>query len=172
MKRLTALILILFMIPGLWACGQKEEFVSPVNFYYLRAPLPNGEIHHGSADSVIVPEIREGDGHQANHADLLDIYLLGPLDEDCRSPYPVGTTLEEFTLENGVASIVLSDDFGELTGIDLSLACGCLTLTIMDMTGAESVSIQAESAMLDGKAAITMDRNTLVLIDNTPAETN
>lgn len=171
MKRLFAIILLFLMLPCLCACAQ-EKILFPVTFHYLRAPLPNGEISHGAPDSVIVPEIREGDGHQEDFTFLLDIYLLGPLESTCRSPFPVGTRLEEFTLENGAASIVLSDDFGELTGIDLTLACGCLTMTVMDLTGAETVTILTEDTLLDGKESITMDRSNIILIDEANPETD
>lgn len=172
MKRLRAVILLFLMLPCLLACAQEEEILYPVSFHYLRAPQPNGEVYHGAADSVIAPEVREGDGYQNDPVYLLELYLLGPLNRDYRSPYPVGTFLEAFSMENGVVQITLSDDFGELSGIDLTLACGCLTLTVLDLTGAESVTIRAEDTLLDGKESITMDRGTMILTDDTTAETN
>lgn len=172
MKRLSVLLLLFLMLPALCACAPEKEIDAPVSYHYLRAPQSNGEIHHGSADSVITAEIRESAGHEGDYAYLLEIYLLGPLDPDYRTPYPVGTFLEEFSLENGIADITLSDNFGELTGIDLTLACGCLTLTVMDLTGAETVIIRAEDAQLDGKESITMDRGSIILTDDTVAETN
>ncbi len=171
MKRLTALLLLVFMLPCLFACA-REEITYPVAYHYLRAPEPNGEIDHGSADSVIAPEIREGDGHQGDYNYFLDIYLLGPLDRDFRSPYPVGTSLKGFTWEDGAATVLLSDHFGSLSGIDLTLACGCLTLTVMDLTGADTVTITAEDTLLDGKESVTMDRGNLFLTDDTTPETN
>lgn len=172
MRRLTAILLLLLLLPGLCACAQEEELIAPVSFHYLRSPLPNGEILHGTADSVIAPEIREGNGYLDDPVYLLELYLLGPLDRDYRSPYPVGTYLEEFSVENGAVSITLSDNFGELTGIDLTLACGCLTMTVMDLVEAESVTIRAEDTLLDGKEFITMDRSNMLLVDNTTPETN
>lgn len=171
MKRIVAAVLLLLLLPVLCACAPDKEIVSPVSFHYLRTPQPNGEIHHGSADSVITAEIRESADHAKDYSYLLDIYLLGPLDANCRTPYPVGTFLEEFTLENGIAHITLSDNFGSLTGIDLTLACGCLTLTVMDLTGADTVIIRAEGTMLDGRESVTMDRSSIILTDNTVPET-
>ena len=170
MKRLTALLLAILTLLSLWGCEQAQEIVCPVSFHYLRAPLSNGEIAHGSADSVIAPEIREGDGRDILY--LLDIYLLGPLDRDFRSPFPVGTTLEDFSMEDGTANLLLSDELGKLSGIDLTLACGCLTLTVMDLTGAETVTIRAERTLLDGKESLTMDRSLILIDDTAPEETD
>lgn len=171
MKRLTAILLLILMLPCLCACT-REEMVYPVAYHYLRTPESNGEIYHGSADSVIAPEIREGDGHQGDNTYFLEIYLLGPLDREFRSPFPVGTALKGFTLEDGVATVLLSDHFGTLSGIDLTLACGCLTLTVMDLTGADTVTIMTKDTLLDGKESITMDRSNLFLTDDTTPETN
>ena len=166
MKRLIAIALLLLMLPGLWACAQEKELVYPIAYHYLRAPLPNGQIAHGSADSLIGTELREGDGYQQDPSWLLDLYLHGPLDRSYRTPFPVGTSLRQLIVEDSGATVVLSRQFAKLTGADLSLACGCLTLTVMDLTGAESVTILVEGALLDGKESITMDKTNLILVDN------
>ena len=172
MKRLIAMILLLLMLTGLCACAQGKELVYPIAYHYLRAPQLNGEIPHGSSDSLIGAELREGDGYQENLSLLLDVYLHGPLDRDYRSPFPVGTALRELTVQDGTATVVISYHLATLTGVDLTVACGCLSLTVMDLTGAESVIITAEDALLDGKKSVTMDRNSLVLMDTASPETN
>ena len=171
MKRLTAALLLILTVLSMTACAQDEEPVHPVAYHYLRAPLDNGEILHGSADSVIAPEIREGDGHQGDLSHLLDIYLLGPLDHDYRSPFPVGTALISITVDGVHASLVLSRQFANHNGIDLTLACACLTMTVMDLTGVETVTISADESQLDGKASITMDRSSMILTDTATPET-
>ncbi len=167
MKRMIAIALLFLALPCLCACSQEKDLVYPISYHYLRAPLPNGQIEHGSADSLIGTEIREGDGYQQNPSLLLDVYLHGPLDRNFRTPFPVGTALRQLTVQDAKATVVLSQQFANLTGVDLSLACGCLTLTVMDLTGAESVTIISHGALLDGKESITMDRTNLILVDNT-----
>ena len=172
MKRWIAILLLVLALAGLLGCVQDKEFVYPVSYHYLRAPLANGEIQHGTADSLIAAELREGNGYQNNLALLLDLYLHGPLDQDHRTPFPVGTALRELSVKDSVATVVLSRQFASLTGIDLSLACGCLTLTVMDLTGAETVVISAEDTLLDGAESISMNRESMILIDNTTIETD
>ena len=172
MKRAIAVLLVLFMFTGLCACTQEKDIVYPIAYHYLRVPQANGEIAHGSADSLIGSEVREGDGYQDNLTLLLDVYLHGPLDKDFRSPFPVGTALRSLNLQDQTAAVMISSHLATLTGVDLTVACGCLALTVMDLTGASTVIITAENALLDGKESVTMDRNNLVLIDNTNPEFN
>ena len=44
--------------------------------------------------------------------------------------FPKGVELVKFSLEGGCAYITVSDFFSTLTGINLQLACACLTLTV------------------------------------------
>ena len=170
MKRWIAVCLLFVLILSLAACSITEKIEYPVSYHYLRAPMANGEIHHGSEDSVIAPEIREGAPYQDNITLLLDLYLHGPLDKNFQTPFPVGTALRSLTVEGTHANVVLSRSFAKQSGIDLSLSCACLTLTVMDLTGAETVTISVQGEQLDGKDSITLDRSNLILTDTaTPA---
>ena len=170
MKRLVAIILLLVLLPGMTACAPSKDLAYPVSYHYLRAPLPDGEIFHGSTDSVIASELREGDGYQNDLTHLIEIYLLGPLDPNFRSPFPVGTALKAFTVSGTQAFVVLSRHFANYNGMELSLACACLTLTVMELTGAESVTISVDGFQLDGNASITMDRSNMILTDTATPE--
>lgn len=172
MRKLTAILLLLCIAVSLNACTQQEKLTDPVAFHYLRAPLPNDELTHGSADSVIAAELREGADYRHDLELMLDIYLHGSLDKAYLSPYPVGTTLRQFSVEGAEASIILSHHFRALSGMDLTLACACLSLTIMDLTGAESVTISTEGSLPDGTNSITMTRDDLILIDTATPESN
>ena len=165
MRKPTAIILLLCITLLLTSCTTKEEFEYPVTFHYLRSTQANDTLSHGAADSVIAPELREGAEYRNDLELMLDIYLHGPLDKAYVSPYPVGTTLRQLTLEGTAASVVLSDHFASLTGMDLSLACACMTMTVMELTDAESVTISTESGLPDGMEAVTMTRSDLILVD-------
>ena len=107
MKRLMTAILLITMLLSLCACVQEEQMVAPVSYYYLRSPLPNGEVIHGSADSVILADIRESAGRENDYDYLLKIYLTGPQDARFQSPFPRNTFLMNFKLEDGTATLVL-----------------------------------------------------------------
>lgn len=171
MKRFICIVLCFVMVFCLFACTQQQEkFVKPISFYYLRVQLPD-QIHHGAADSVISPEIREGQLISKDIKMLLDYYLAGPITADYDSPFPQGTTLVEWHTEGATLCVTLSDEAAELTGIELTLACACLTKTFLELREFEAVRIQAESLPLDGKASITMDDTSLLLLDTTMIDT-
>ena len=170
MKRIFAILMLLLLPLSLLGCSKEPEFAAPVSFYYLRAPMPNGEVVHGSPDSVIFADIRESAGRETDYEYLLKLYLTGPQDERYESPFPRSTFLTEFKLENGIATLVLTDNLAKLTGIDLSLACGCLTMTVLEMTDAQLVIIQTENELLNGKDRLIYQRDSFLLFDDTLPE--
>ena len=160
-KRLICLILLLGICVSLPACRQQQEkFQVPVNFYYLRQ-----EATFGSADSLIAPVTAEGINYSNDPVGLLTEYLRGPGDSRCLSPFPAGTYIVSMELVNNIVRLTLCEDFATLTGMDLTAACACLTLTVLDLTGANSVRIYAEGATLNGSDYIRMDRSCINLID-------
>ena len=172
MKQGIAIMLLLLLPFGLWGCAKEPELTAPVSFYYLRAPLPNGEVIHGTTDSVILADIRESAGRETDYDYLLKLYLTGPQINKYQNPFPRSTFLTGFSLENGTATLVLTDNFAKLAGIDLSLACGCLTMTVLEMTGAEQVIIRVENELLGGKDQLVFDRNSFLLFDDTLPESD
>ena len=169
MKRLFCLLICCAMMASLCACSpQQEEFVDPIKLYYLQIQ-PQDHIHHGSADSIIAPEIREGYRLRNQTTLLLDTYLTGPATEFCRSPFPAGTRLIGFTMDGKKLSVTLSDEIAQLGGIELILACACLSRTCLELWDFDEVQIMAETAQLDGKAMIIMNKTNYLLTDDTVA---
>lgn len=162
MKRSIAMILILCLLAALGGCaGDQEEILDPVDFYY-----PRTGVSFGTDDGVIGSEAREASGHRENPAYLISVYLHGPQSEGLRQIFPVETRLLSLKIIDDEARLLLTDSFAQLTGVDLTLACACLTATAMELTGAQSVRIEAASKTLDGKDSITMNSSTLLLLDD------
>ena len=161
MKRLIPLLLIFALLLSLSACQTKQEkFQVPVNFYF-----PRQEATFGSADSLIAPVTAEGMGYSGDPVGLLTVYLQGPKDNRYRSPFPTGTKIESMELVNGIVRLTMNEAFADLTGLDLTIACACLTLTVLDLTQANSVRISVAGTTLNGESYIRMDRSTLTLLD-------
>ena len=73
--------------------------------------------------------------------------LAGPTaDSDLISPIPQGTVLQGWSLNNGILHIDLSRPYGDLVGVDLTLADYCLTLTLAQLEGVEGVYITVNGA--------------------------
>ena len=166
MKRVISILLIFVLAFSLAACVYEEEpeLVDPVNFYYLRVQDPEN-LYHGTADSVVLAEQREAFGVRDFLTVLLERYLSGPTSEGLVSPFPAGTKLKAWELSGNMLTLTLSNEIAQLSGMDLTLACACLTVTCLELTDAEAVQIRAESATFGSKASITMTRNDLVLLD-------
>lgn len=74
-------------------------------------------------------------------AELLAALLDGPTQEGHASPFPPGVTLREWRLEEGVLTVNLSEQYGGLTDISLTLADYCIVLTLGQLEGVEAVEI-------------------------------
>lgn len=169
MKRLFVLLLITALCSPLLGCAKETAHIQePVSFYYRRKTLAYGE-----ENSVILSENRESVGHQNSPEYLLKEYLAGPISDNLARTFPPRTTLVQLTVDNSKATIILSSHIANLTGMDLTIACACLTLTTMELTGAETVEIRAKDALLDDAESIIMDRECLLFLDDSatkPAE--
>ena len=161
MRKISAILLIFAAIVALCSCASDEiEFVSPVKFYYQRR-----ELTYGTDDGVISFEMFEANGHREDHRYLLEQYLNGPSSDELVQVIPRNTAVTGFRLEDGEAYLELSGNFAALEGIDLTIACACLTKTVSAMTGADTLHISAGGEPLDGGTVITMNIADVLLAD-------
>lgn len=160
MKRGICILLALALLSLTGCANDTGRFQEPVSFYYVRE-----EFTYGTADGVIAGEIREAAGLSGDRRQLLNRYLEGPDSAELISPFPAGVRVVELKAEESRLTVVVSDAFAQLTGLDLTVACACLTKTAIGITGCTVVTIQAETAMLDGSKSVTMDEASLFLLD-------
>ena len=154
-------LLCLFLCLALSGCGVSSRYNEPVIFYYLRETY-----QYSDSSGVISAEVREAVGHRDSLSYLLALYLMGPSEEDLRSPFPKDVRI--LSVEQGSTSIhlELNEAAAHLSDAELSLACACLTLTCAGLTGAEVVTVTS------GARSITMTPDSLTLYDDvTPATT-
>lgn len=161
MKRLVIFLLITASLLCLCSCGSKTvEVIEPVNFYYRTVPT-----EYGADASIIAAEVREAHGYTNNYRYLIEQYLNGPKTYDCISPFPAGTTMEEFSMSGSKAQIMLSTHMSLLSGSELMLACACLTRTVCELTGVKAVQISSEGGMLNNEASITLTTDSFTYFD-------
>ena len=155
MKRLTAIFLLcIFLLSG---CG--DTLKDPVTFYYLNSG------YEEDMSSAIGSELREASGHRDDLKYLMALYLMGPAEEDLQSPLPAGTTIQSAQRHDKNVTLTLSDVSDSMTDARFTLACGCLTLTCLDLTDASSVTI------ISGDRSLTLDADDLLLQDLITADT-
>lgn len=156
-KYLTAIFAMLLFISG--CISPATEYEKPVQFYYCAV-----ESGYDVDSTAIQSETRECAASGSIEA-ILNTYLSGPQHEGLRSPFPAAMKLISFTQTESVASITLSEDFSSLAKLELTLACGCIAMTVLGLTDVETVNISAENALLNGQQTITMNAETLQLLD-------
>lgn len=166
MKKTTVCILLLVLFLSLTGC--HNDLNEPANFYY---PRQTDNIQFGVANGLVTVEQRELTGHTGDLQYILSLYLLGPLDTGLYSPFPEGTVLETILLEEGVLTVSLSEDFSQLSGMELTIACACLSSTCFDLADAAQIVILSPKTELYPQVEVTMERNCLTLLDTLPLAT-
>ena len=160
MKRLTALILCVLLI-ALCACGnQKSDLVQPGNFYYC-----SEEISYNSLGGVIQAEVREMKNFHNNAEAMLDAYLLGPHGSEYVTPVPAHTELISLKITDGDAYLMLSDEFAQISGMQLSTACACIAMTLSEYADVDTLHFSVETKQLDNKDEVILCVSDIVLLD-------
>ena len=134
-KRRWLLLLLAALL--LAACGGKEEEQpeGPVLWF-----CAGGGEDHGAA---LAPQPYEG---ELVPEDLLAALLAGPTQEGLSSPFPRGVTLRQCAWNEerpGVLTVDLSEQYGALADVSLSLADYSIVLTLSQAEGVEAVEITA-----------------------------
>lgn len=161
MKRIICLFLA-FCFMLLTGCTQKsDKQYTSVNFYYRTDP-----INYESEEGIITVEARRINGPADDYSDLLMQYLNGARKRECISPFPAGTTLEEFSLNDTEAVVVLSSHLSLLTDYELMIACVCLAKTVFDFSDVQSVRISSLNNYLNGEPYIVIDKDSYVMWDH------
>jgi len=158
MKHVIAAVLLVSLL--LSGCGFFGDRISePVTFYYVRS-----EYDFGREPAVITSEEREASGHRNDLSYLLALYLMGPAQEEHRSPLPPGTRILNPMQKGDSITLELSIPADTFADPELTLACACLTLTCLDITDAKEVTV------LYRERSLTMTRASLTLIDESTVQ--
>ena len=153
-------VFILF-ICSLFLCGcHKEDTTTQAKFYYR-----NNQVNYKD-NGTIGSESYAGTLDPLAYNELINAYLSGPNSQDLSNPFPTGTTLVALTIEQDKASVTLTSNFADITGIDLTIACACLSLTVKEITGCGTAEISAQDALLDNQQSIIIDTNAIQLTDH------
>lgn len=153
MKRSICIVLIIaFLLCGCSLTGERIK--EPVTFYYLCSSFQE------NLCCVVLSEEREASGHTGDLSYLLALYLMGPANDELRSPLPPDTKILSVQQLGEKLMIELSDMDSKLSDIDFSLAGACLTMTCLDISSAGSVTIKS------GSRSVTMDSDSLSLFDS------
>lgn len=141
----AALVLLLSLLCACAAQHAQEMDENGYELYFLSDPNSAG-----GSDAIRAQEKRLTlDGAMETEdcvRALLEALLAGPDEPLLSSPIPEGTALKSLKVSGRRAQIDLSAQYARLTGIDLSLADYCITLT--QLPNVNAVSITADGREL------------------------
>lgn len=164
MKKAMVFLLLFVIVLSHCACLFPTTDPHAVTFYYVK----DNEKFDGISD-IIVPFYPITEIPIDNYTELLKLYFNGPTNYSCYSPFPAGTTLEDLYITRSKAKLTLSPHFATISDVELTIACACLTRTVIGMTGVNSVQILVNGAQLCGEDSLTFNRNSFTYYDDLPA---
>ena len=143
----AALVLLLSLLCACAAQHAQEMDENGYELYFLSDPNSAG-----GSDAIRAQEKRLTlDGAMETEdcvRALIEALLAGPDEPSLSSPIPEGTALKSLKVSGRRAQIDLSAQYARLTGIDLSLADYCITLTLTQLPNVNAVSITADGREL------------------------
>lgn len=164
-KKFISTLLSLLCLVVFSSCSVYKNSPSntEVNFYYLR-----NSTEYNAEDGLLNAESRSVSEYSSDEdwMNIINLYLKGPIDNNYISPFPAGTTLQRYSINNNAITVFLSNQISQLEGYDLTLACACLTKTIMESKSFHAVEIRAEGGKMGDFISITMTEESLLLLDN------
>ena len=143
MKKFSLLALTIFAaLIAFAACagGAQDEEESGYALYFLSDLDSSGGGDAIAASSERFVPYETMDTEDCVRA-LMERLLAGPDEASLRSPIPDGTTLHALSVSGRRAEIDLSAQYARLSGIDLSLADYCITLSLMQLDGIYAVRL-------------------------------
>lgn len=147
MKRVIIFVLCFSVL--LCGCGLNGTLIDSENSY--RFYYQSKEVEHLETEDSIRSEYRKLESDDL--ADLLSVYLAGPVSDDLISPFPAGTSVENIQNSSDMVTLTMSGEFFTLQGIQLSIAYCCLAETICSYADVDEIRI------VDAMGQISIDLN-------------
>ncbi len=165
MKKLPLFILaVLAALVAFASCAKsaQEDEESGYALYFLSDLDASG-----GGDAIAASSVRFTPDETMSTEDcvraLMELLLAGPDEAALHSPIPEGTALRSLKVSGRRAEIDLSAQYARLSGIDLSLADYCITLTLSQLPNVNAVSITANGSELPyRKTQVLLSADTLL----------
>lgn len=166
MKKRHSIYLIIILLLSLCSCAaEQQQPEGSVAFYYQK-----NSIDPAASDGVISKDYQVLSASSSDHTAVLNAYLQGPVSDPLHRVFPMGITLISLDIQNKQADVVLGGTFDTLEGMERTIFCACLTLTVCDLTGVRQVSIYREQDAPEGEPVSVMRPEEIVLLDDCKLE--
>lgn len=167
MKKILICLLLFVLLCTMVSCAFDTKQQGRITFYYIQNP----EDFDGNS-AIVVPFYPPTNDKNKELAEILATYIKGPSNNSCSTPFPDGTEIEEIIVSRSTAEITLNSQFATITDVDFTVACACLTKTVIGLTGVNTVQVQVNGAQLLGKDSLSFNLNSFSYFDITPANPN
>ena len=148
-----------FILLATCGCSQStSKPVKPVNFYYKTDP-------DNYQANAITPETRESKGYEDDLKGLIQLYINGPISKTYLNPFPQKTVVDSITVNTTTVDLQLNAQFAQLSDLDMTTACACLTMTILEITQRHRLIINAVDESGNIIYTISMTKDYLLLCD-------
>lgn len=136
MKRTLLLLALSLLLTG---CGSRSETLTQYGVCFLS----DGGSETGAA---LENEMRTLPAGRGAVDGLMRILLTGPESDGLVSPFPADTKLRGWRVDQGIALIDLTEPYGDLSGVDLTLADSCIVLTLCQLDSVDAVYLTVEGS--------------------------
>lgn len=160
MKRLIVLLLPVVFL-GIFASFEQEAEVTEPSGYRLYFLSSSGENGGGDAVREYYVEGLEGETTEETASHIVQQLIDGV--PGLKSPLPAGTQLRGLTVEGRRAKVDFTAGYGTLSGIDLTLADYCITLSLTGLDEIGGVSITTNGRPLPYKDTEILLENDVLL---------
>lgn len=141
-NRILSMLCALLLLTG---CAPGRGGESGSYQVYFAAPLPEDQTVEAVQGPAVLWETRRLPQDADVLGGLVECLLSGPVSDGLRSPFPDGVYQRSVPmLTDGVCTVDLSERYGGLSGVDLTIADYCIALTLLQVEGVEAVSILVE----------------------------
>lgn len=138
MKRILFLTIFLGLLLSACQPGEEGKGEREYDLYFRPDDYTSG--------AALCPQRVAIPADQPEEEALLTALLEEPAKKNLHAPFPQGVELHSWTLdEEGILHVNLSEEYGGLSGMDLTLADYSITLTLCQLEAVKGVSITVEN---------------------------
>lgn len=143
MKKGACILLSILLLVS--SCGKDTRSSGGGYDVYYAARDPGSEGKAIESENYVLT----GTGEPVE--ELVSLILNTPASDRLTSPIPSGVTLDSWSLKEGVLKLVFSEGYDGLSGINLTIADYCVTLTMCQLEGVQSVIISVEGGLIPSR---------------------
>lgn len=166
MRRAVVWMLLLSLL-CLTACSQPVEEVQwEYPCYYLQSARSFGQ-----EEGVLTAETRLASLPLPSHEELLNDYLAGPQNDKLTTPFPEKLQCVDTSLDDGVLTVVLNQDWWQGSDISRTLATACITRTVLSLPEIKGVCLETAESGAAGDSTVVMTGQEFLYLDNSTRNT-